>query len=246
MTIKKKQLNVGDVIRVINDTDYDDVQTGDIGTIIQIGTTRQKQYQIKLATKSNAYSRLGYYYFTIDDIEFNSVQDVNSCYPTTLSAKCIDTLDADIKQLLNARYGKGANMKNKQLLKGYKKALVRFRDPVRNDYNDVWYALYDNNVEAGDMVLCATGHHGQVIAEVYDIPTAKHAKDIEIEYGREIICKIDYTDFNERQRKLERIVELKKTMTKKKAELDELAVYELLAKQSPEMADMLKELKELL
>lgn len=145
----------------------------------------------------------------------------------------------------------------KKLLKGYKIAEVCFanygeraKDSVDRPNVDLskdgyLYALYDNSIGEGDIVLCCTGHHGHVIGQVRNVINT-WSEDAKVEYGREIICKIDYTAFEERQAKLKRIDTIKKTMAKKKAELDELAVYELLAKQSPEMANLLSELKELL
>ena len=129
-----------------------------------------------------------------------------------------------------------------ELLKGYKIATVRFRD-FKSEYKDVQYALYDTSIVPDDSVLCATGHHGEVIGTVIKIDAYE---DDVVKYGRQIICKIDYSSYKERLKKLERIKELKLKMDKKKEELNELAVYQALAATSPEMAEMLKELKELI
>lgn len=229
-------MNVGDVVRIRNARIYDDVEVGDIGTIIAIGWTWEVQYQVRLITKSNPYSNKGFYYFDKEDIE-KMPDDIPSMYPISIN------MHNEVKKLLNARYGKGAIMKNKQLLKGYKKVAVRFRNET--GYKDVWYAMYDDIANLDDSVLCMTGHHGEVIGTIVAIEPFEN-DDVNVEYGREIICKIDYSAYYDRQKKLERIAKLKTTMAKKKAELDELAVYELLAKQSPEMATLLSELKELL
>lgn len=208
----------GDFIVIISNDCYDDISEGDVGVIDAINNSWDRPFRVRIEGKTNRHGSTGMYYFDWYDFE---------------------------KQKVNKKE-KTKTMKNKQLLKGYKKALVRFRDPIKNGYTDVWYALYDDDVKNGDFVLCATARHGHVIAEVFDIPDEKITRTIEVECGREIICKIDYTNYNERQAKLERIEDIKKVMNKKKEELNELAVYELLAKSSPEMANMLKELKELL
>lgn len=248
-------MNVGDVVRIRNARIYGDVEVGDIGTIVSIGWTWEVQYQVRLINKSNPYSNKGFYYFDKDDIE-KMPDDIPSMYPTTIFAENAPW-DEIKSKLLNARCGKGATMKNKQLLKGYKIAEVCFanykevgQDVINKPNVDLskdgcLYALYDNDIVEGDIVLCCTGHHGHVIGQVKNIFDI-WSEDVKVEYGREIICKIDYSAFEERQAKLKRIDTIKKTMAKKKAELDELAVYELLAKQSPDMAKMLKELKELL
>lgn len=235
---------VDDVICVKNPRIYDNVECGDKGVIIAIGSTWKLRYQVKLVNKFNPHSGKGYYYFDDDDIEKVKLsRDVHGLYPNTMIMGTIPWNENKYKELLNARHGKGAIMKNKQLLKGYKKAAVRFRNDT--GYKDVWYAMYDDVANLDDSVLCMTAHHGEVIGTVVAIEPFEN-DTVNVEYGREIICKIDYSAYRDRQRKLERIAKLKTTMAKKKAELDELAVYELLAKQSPDMAAMLAELKELL
>ena len=247
-------MNVGDMVRIRNARIYDDVEVGDIGMIVAIGWTWEVQYKVRLINKLNPHSCKGFYYFDEGDMELIP-DDIPSMYPSTLLTEDMNV--EKIKNFINAKYGKGAIMKNKQLLKGYKLAEVCFAnykevgqgvvDKPKIDLtkDGCFYALYDNDVKEGDIVLCCTGHHGHVIAQVKNIFDV-WSEDVKVEYGREIICKIDYTDFEERQAKLKRIDTIKKTMAKKKAELDELAVYELLAKQSPDMAKMLTELKELL
>lgn len=209
------KFSVGDKITIIRDDCYDDVCIGDVGVIDAINNGWSKQFRICIEGKINRHASSGLYYFTWYDFE---------------------------KQKINNKIGVN-KMKNKQLLKGYKKAAVRFE--TSNGYNDVWYAMYDDVADINDAVLCMTGHHGEVIGIVKAIEPFEN-DNINVDYGCEIICKIDYSAYHDRQKKLERIAKLKTTMAKKKAELDELAVYELLAKQSPEVAVMLKELKELL
>lgn len=235
-------MEIGDCVRVINPRIYDDVECGDIGNIVAIGSTWNVQYQVRLIGKNNAYSSKGYYYFDANDIE-KTPEDILSMYPTLISIGELALNETKYREIVNARYGKGAIMKNKQLLKGYKKAAVRFRNDT--GYKDVWYAMYDDIANLDDSVLCMTGHHGEAIGTIVAIEPFENDA-VNVEYGREIICKIDYSAYYDRQKKLKRLAKLKTTMAKKKAELDELAVYELLAKQSPEMANLLSELKELL
>lgn len=248
-------MEIGDYIKVINPRIYDDVECGDVGNIVAIGSTWEVQYQVRLIGKNNPHSGKGYYYFDTDDIQ-KMPDDIPSMYPTSIFTGELDWDETKFKEILNARYGRRSN-KMKKLLKGYKIAEVCFanykeigQDVINKPKIDLTkdgylYALYDNSIGEGDIVLCCTGHHGHVIGQVRYVINA-WGEDAKVEYGREIICKIDYTAFEERQAKLKRIDSIKKTMAKKKAELDELAVYELLAKQSPEMANLLSELKELL
>ena len=233
-------LTVGDAIVIINDTIYDDIEIGDRGVIDAINPNWDREVRIKIVGKINNRSGSGLYY--VDLACLKKIEDVASDYPK-------------ISKKIKCQTGKGVN-KMKKLLKGYKIAEVCFanygeclkdveRPNIDLSKNGYLYALYDNDITDGDIVLCCTGHHGHVIGQVKNVFDFS-SEDVKVEYGREIICKIDYSDFEERQAKLKRIDTIKKTMAKKKAELDELAVYELLAKQSPDMAKMLKELKELL
>lgn len=222
-----QEVKVTDLVEVkkVPDKYLGQISIGDIGRIVKIYSNGiVRTIRVNIFGKSNVHTRSdGHFIFWPGElIEYT---------------KNIE----NVKILLNARYGaKGDIMKNKKLLKGYKIAIVKFEVTEV----EVPYALYDESITVDSHVLCMTGHHGQAVGKVISITpdTSKYS----VEYGREIICKIDYTDYYKRQEKLKRIDELKLAMAKKKEELAELAVYEALALSNPEMASMLKELKELL
>lgn len=102
------------------------------------------------------------------------------------------------------------------------------------------YAAYEDYNE-DDYVVVHTGHHGMTIAKVKTIGK----EDDKVEYGREIICKIDMTAYNERKARAKRKAELKGKMEVKVKELQETAIFEMLAKEDAGLAEMLKEFKEL-
>ena len=64
--------------------------------------------------------------------------------------------------------------------------------------------------------------------------------------SREIICRIDMTKYNERKEKAQKISTLKGQMDKKVKELQGVALYGLMAKDSPELQEMLDEYKHLI
>lgn len=101
------------------------------------------------------------------------------------------------------------------------------------------YAAYEDYTE-GDYVVVNTGHHGMAIAKVNSL----YADD-KVEYGREIICKVDMTAYNDRKARAKRRAELKSKMEAKVKELQETAIFEMLAKEDAGLAEMLKEFKEL-
>lgn len=102
------------------------------------------------------------------------------------------------------------------------------------------YAAYEDYAE-GDYVVVHTGHHGMAIAKVKAMGT----EDDKVGYGREIICKVDMTAYNDRKARAKRRAELKGKMEAKVKELQETAIFEMLAKEDVGLAEMLKEFKEL-
>ena len=71
-------------------------------------------------------------------------------------------------------------------------------------------------------------------------------KQKSVRYGREIIAKVDFTAYEERQEKRERLIKLKNQMDAKVHELQKNAIYEMFAEKDPAMKQMLDEYKELM
>lgn len=105
---------------------------------------------------------------------------------------------------------------------------------------DIVFAAYES-YEVNDYVVVNSGHHGFVVAQV----TAIDGVEGQVQYGREIICKIDMTAYNDRKARAKRRAELKSKMEAKVKELQETAIFEMLAKEDAGLAEMLKEFKEL-
>ena len=104
------------------------------------------------------------------------------------------------------------------------------------------YALYDSAIRPEDIVVVQTGHHGLAVARV----VALGEPNVPVSHGREIVCKVDMSAFEERKAKAAQLVELKARMDSKVQQLQKAAVYEMLAEKDPELAEMLKAYKELL
>lgn len=105
---------------------------------------------------------------------------------------------------------------------------------------DLIFAAYEP-YEVNDYVVVNSGHHGFVVAQV----TAVENVEGSVQYGREIICKVDMTAYNDRKARAKRKAELKSKMEAKVKELQETAIFEMLAKEDAGLAEMLKEFKEL-
>lgn len=114
------------------------------------------------------------------------------------------------------------------------------------------YRLYNDGVEykEGDIVAVMSAHHGIGIARIKGIyePDAPEVNSVlnSDNSSREIICRIDMTKYNERKEKAQKISTLKGQIDKKVKELQGVALYELMAKDSPELQEMLDEYKQLI
>lgn len=100
------------------------------------------------------------------------------------------------------------------------------------------YACYDDNVKIGDVCMVKSKTHGFGLAEI-----VAFVDDYTEPLVREIVARIDMTAYIDRvaQRKLK--AELRQKMEERAAKLQEIALYELLAKEDAEMAELLKEYK---
>lgn len=123
----------------------------------------------------------------------------------------------------------------------YVTAKVAFLNGTNTDktYN---YALYDFSISPEDIVVVQTGHHGLAVARV----VALGEPGGPVSHGREIVCKVDLSAFEERKARAAQLVELKARMDQKVQQLQKAAVYEMLAEKDPELAAMLQAYKDLL
>lgn len=127
----------------------------------------------------------------------------------------------------------------KGMNKGFAVATVKFLDGS-NTNRGYAYALYDNGITAGDIVVVHTGHHGMALARITTLDEQSYT---DVQYGREVICKVDLTAFNERKEKTKKIAALERKMQEKIAEVQAAALYEMMAEKSPELRAMLDEYK---
>ena len=102
------------------------------------------------------------------------------------------------------------------------------------------YACYDEDIYVDDICVVKSANHGFGIAKVVRL-RAKTDEAI----TREIVCKADFSTYNKRVADREKQAELKKLMAARASKLQELSMYELLAKSDPEMAELLGKYKEI-
>ena len=129
----------------------------------------------------------------------------------------------------------------KTMLPNYITANIRFLDGT-NRNTTYAYALYDEDIAAGDTVVVKTGHHGYAVAQVVEVaPEIAEA----VKFGREIVSRVDFSAFEARKAKAKRMAELKRTMDEKVRELQATALYEMLAEKDSGLKEMLAEYKNL-
>lgn len=103
------------------------------------------------------------------------------------------------------------------------------------------FKCYDA-VSIGDLVVVDT-KFGLNIATVTEIEP-EH-KNYPIGELREVVQVVDMTPFNERKAKAEKLKNLKNKMDQKVKELQDLAIYEMLAEKDSDLKEMLNEFKTL-
>lgn len=103
------------------------------------------------------------------------------------------------------------------------------------------FACYLDEIKVGDTVVVETVN-GLQIATVTTLtgrlPNEKVLK--------EVVDKVDLTAFEERKKKAEKMKKLKAKIDKRVKQLQDIALYEMLAEKDPELRDMVSELKALL
>lgn len=105
------------------------------------------------------------------------------------------------------------------------------------------YAMFDDyNVE--DTVVVSSANHGLGIAKIHEIIDKDDATTKKFE--REVVAKVDLNPWNIRVQNRKKMHELNSKMEKRAAELNKLAVFEMLAEKDPSLQEMLNEYKELI
>lgn len=129
------------------------------------------------------------------------------------------------------------------MFKNFKVATVEFIDnPNSGRYA---YALYNEDIVEGDFVVVSTGHHGFALARVLNISSREEDKK-EVKCDREVVCRVDFSDFYFRKDAVKKASELKRKMEKQIREAQELALYEALAEKDPTLKGMFDEYKALM
>lgn len=180
-----------------------------------------KNYGVKIDNRYNHRSSKDLYYFKPSELRLSKEYEQNSVY------------------------NKGEENMSK-IIGNYRVAKVRFLEGS-NTYHTYNYALFDDEIQLYDNCVVKSANHGFGIASIEEI--IDNIDDISVTDSngniREIVCKIDMSAFHKRIKDRQRVSQLKKEMDKKVKELQGLALYKMMAENSPELKSMLSEYEEL-
>lgn len=215
-----RPFNVGDRVAVRHPGKY--LTTALIG---EQGTVRRVypgSIAVALDTVYNDRSSKGHFYFTEEQIMHANAFDkwrADNSHPEDMG----DNVPEELK---------GEHMK---LDGNYKIAHVDFIDELGTKVYQ--YALYEEHAKVGDLALVkALGAHKLVkILEISDEPSDG------VEITAEIICLVDTSSYGARIERRRKREELKAQMKARAAQLQELALYEMMAKNDGAMKALMEE-----
>ena len=98
------------------------------------------------------------------------------------------------------------------------------------------YANFEPDLAQGDLCVVMSAHHGMGLAEVVEIKPSTGAA-----LQREIVAKVDTSPYEARVEQRQKASELKAKMKERAKQLQDLSLYQLLAKDDTEMAKLLQD-----
>lgn len=132
--------------------------------------------------------------------------------------------------------------KKMSIVGDFKVAKVKFLSGA-NTNTTYEYAMFDD-YKVGDTVVVASAHHGLGVAKIDEVITKEEA--VTKNFEREIVDRVDMSTYEDRKKNRARVQELKNKMTNRVKELNNLAIFEMMAEKDPELKDMLEEYKVLI
>lgn len=124
---------------------------------------------------------------------------------------------------------------NMQNVTGYYNiAKIRYLDNTATSVHN--YANFDTSLEVGDLCVVKSLNHGLGLARVVEIIVTT-----DIQTPREIVAKVWTDDYDERVKVRKKAAELKAKMEARAKQLQDVALYQMLAQNDPDMMALLEE-----
>ena len=156
----------------------------------------------------------------------------------TLYFCCKNVEKYDPEKHSNIKKAKDTKMEVKG---NYRVALVNFIRGTNTTKNYA-FALFDDSINEDDFVL-VDSENGFSVCKVKEIIPKCEYNGTTV--TKEIVCKVDFSAYEDRKEARKFKASLKKQMDKMVAENQELILYQAIAEKNPEMAQMLEDYKKL-
>lgn len=115
-------------------------------------------------------------------------------------------------------------------------AMVQFLNDSRDLPAVYEYANFDPDLSVGDVCVVMSASHGMGLAKVVDFKTSAS-----VDLYREIVCRVNTSEYDTRVAKREEAAELRKKMAARAKTLQDIVLYQTLAASDPEMAALMKQ-----
>ena len=102
------------------------------------------------------------------------------------------------------------------------------------------YANFESDLKVGDLCVVMPAHHGLALAKVTEV-----INDNNFETPREVVAKVYTKFYDERVMARAKAAEIKTKMQERAKQLQDLALYQMLAKEDSAMQDLLNEYQNL-
>lgn len=182
----------------------------------QYGTIRacwgEDSIAVDLDFKANPNSGRGYYYFKYSELEVLNTENTE----TATAEEKGETTMQNLTNYVNV-------------------AKVHFLNDT-TAFRTIECANYCTELIVGDLCVVKTANHGMGLAEVDEISTRP-----EKELTREVVARVDTSDYDTRVEQRKQLAELKTKMQERAKKLQDIALFSMLAKEDPEMAQLLQQ-----
>lgn len=167
---------------------------------------------VELENMKNPRSSRGYFYFKLSELELFDTEENNTA--TAVAEEKGENEMQKMNDYLNV-------------------AVIQFVDGPRKTYE---YANYEPDLAVGDLCVVMSAHHGLGLAYVEQI---KERTDEDL--CREIVAKVDCSCYETRAERRKQAAELKAKMKERAKQLQDIVLYQTLAREDAEMAQLLRD-----
>jgi hypothetical protein len=114
--------------------------------------------------------------------------------------------------------------------------LVKIEYVEDNKLSNHTYANFDSSIVKGDMVIVSTPYAGLALGTVVEVIERN-----DVNTTNEVVSKVDTTAYDARVANRAKAAELKAKMKERAKQLQDIALYQMLAKDDPAMLELLSE-----